>query len=333
MKKKIIKASIWFILIFFAIFILINLISMVFNLASILKSKEHIEKVINNNLLWILPFSLGIGIIAGIFNYFEWNWKYWKEKFNLISKNKNKLEKPLLIDQRNKNEFYNDFNKVIKPNSDIAGVVVHWHKQNGKYTWYVLLEAHVRALGSTGAAKSQFFILANLYHNLNDENLETRPNMVVVDPKGELYENSTKVNSKNYYDLIQLDFTNVKKSIKWNPLAEIWDLYQGDKDSKNLAIEKIENFLKSLPALGKTNSDSPNWPTGARNFLSSGLRFMLEYPKVELSFTKDYFNLINLSKLVSDIKKYRKIITHWANKTTDDEINKLYPELQILEMM
>lgn len=52
---------------------------------------------------------------------------------------------------------------------------------------------------------------------------------------------------------------------------------------------------------------------------------MLEYPKVEPTFTKDYFNLINLSKLVSDIKKYRKIITHWANKTTDDEINKLYP--------
>lgn len=326
MKKKIFKACLWFILIFFAGFILLNILASIFNLGLIIKDIQlGIKTTLNKNIVWTLLLSLMLGIAAGIFNYFEFTWKYWKEKFNF--KDKNKQTNPLLIDQRDKNVSYSDFNKIIKPNSNASGVVVHWYKQNGKYVWYVLPEAHVRALGSTGAAKSQFFILANLYRNLNDENLEIRPNMVVVDPKGELYENSLKVNPKKYYDLIQLDFTNPKKSIKWNPLAIIWDLYQGDEDSKNLAIDKIEDFLKSIPALDETNSKDPNWPLGARNFLANGLKFMLEYSKVETTFTKDYFNLATLSKLTSDINKFKKIITWWAKKTEEDGVTKIYPEI------
>ena len=56
--------------------------------------------------------------------------------------------------------------------------------------------------------------MANIYRNLKDPNLIQRPNMVIIDPKGEIYQNALKFNHKDqHYELLQIDFTNPKNSL------------------------------------------------------------------------------------------------------------------------
>ena len=334
MKNKILKSLLWFILITLSIFILLNLFVALFSLADIIKDKSILMDRVQANVYWSLPIAILFGIIAGIFNYQEWTFKLIKEKFkSWFGHGEEKDKKPLLADVRDKNEDMKEFDAVVKKNSSDVGVVVNWDKdKNGKYSWSILSEAHIRALGTTGAAKSQFFILPNIYRNLNDEQLEVRPNMLIIDPKGELYENSLKMNKKNYYNLVQIDMTNPNKSIKWNPLGEIWDLYQGDRNSKNLAISRINDFLNSIPDLNK-EGDSPIWNNGAKSYLESAIKFMLEYPSVEAEFKKEHFHLMTLFNLVSDIKKFKKLISWWANKSEINDYGEqvfLYPKINEL---
>ena len=57
--------------------------------------------------------------------------------------------------------------------------------------------------------------MANVYRNLTDVRLTARPNMVLIDPKGEIYAAAQKFNERQQtYRLVQIDFTNPATSVR-----------------------------------------------------------------------------------------------------------------------
>lgn len=308
----------------FCIFILL------FNVNSIINKKNDAFDFININLYWLIPISFAFGIAGFINNYFGILKKIIDKSKSFDLGKKSNDREAFLLDQRNSLGNDKEFNKVVKLNSSNPGIVVRWNKKNNHFNWWTMEESHIKVLGTTGSFKSWFFILSNIYRNLNDPNLINRPNMVIIDPKGELYDNSVYMNKKNNnYNLVRLDLTNPKKSIKWNPLSQIWDLYHSKNiDEQNLAHNKIQDFFKSIPLLDESSSSDPIWPTGARNLLTGILLFMMEYHKCvdNEKFNKDYFNLINLYKLASDIKEFGNMIDTYAT-SIDEKGNLVFPTI------
>ena len=328
MKKKIIKSVFWLTIVTIAIFALFNLIFLpIFNIKRLTNEENGFSNLIAENNYWTLPVAIGFGLVSGLLNFFEF--KPIKTIKNFFSQKEEVIEDPFLIDQRKKKQSLTEFKKVVKENSRRYGAVVYWNKVGQKYNWYVLPEVHVRVIGSTGSNKSQFFILGNIFRNLTDPNLMIRPNMVVIDPKGELYENAFLYNqAAKHYNLIQIDFKNPESSISWNPLAKIWDLYHSNSEAnQNLAFTKIQDFLKTIQILDESRSSSPSWPTGARLYLSGVLEFLLEYSKIDPTFTKNHFSIINLYTLAQDMDLFKNIAEKLINETNDDGTVK-YPKIK-----
>lgn len=323
MIKKITVSILWGFLITLVATIFFNILVCLFNLTTIIKNWELIGQLIIDQFYWSLPSALGLGCLASLYNYF-----FFGSLFKLKNIWQNKAKSPFLVDQREKFYSMHQFKKIVSLNTNQSGVVLHWNRQGKKFNWYLTSNQHVRVIGSTGSYKTWFFIMANIYRNLKDPNLIQRPNMVIIDPKGEIYQNALKFNHKDqHYELLQIDFTNPKNSLSWNPLNQIWNLYHsGNVEQENLAINKIQDFFKSINALDETNKDQPIWPIGARAYLTSILIFMLEYSKHDQQFTKDHFNLINLEKMTADLNKFKEILDLWANQR-DWNHNLIYPKM------
>lgn len=323
MIKKITVSILWGFLITLVATIFFNILVCLFNLTTIIKNWELIGKLITDQFYWSLPSALGLGCLASLYNYF-----FFGSLFKLKNIWQNKAKSPFLVDQREKFYSMHQFKKIVSLNTNQSGVVLHWNRQGKKFNWYLTSNQHVRVIGSTGSYKTWFFIMANIYRNLKDPKLIQRPNMVIIDPKGEIYQNALKFNHKDqHYELLQIDFTNPKNSLSWNPLSQIWNLYHsGNVEQENLAINKIQDFFKSINVLDETNKDQPIWPIGARAYLTSILIFMLEYSKHDQQFTKDHFNLINLEKMAADLNKFKEILDLWDNQR-DWNHNLIYPKM------
>lgn len=248
--------------------------------------------------------------------YYNFSFKQFRNSFNNLFKTRAN-EELFLIDQRQEKASLTKLKQILKHNPTQAGIVLYWNKQNKKYNWYVLPELHARVLGTTGSYKSQFFILGNIYRNLCDPKLHQRPNMLIIDPKGELYENAMHFNQKDKnYRLVQLDFTQPEKSINWNPLMQIWKTFHSiDRKVQTETTEKIQDFVKSIPQLDERNQTQKIWPLGAGDYLSGVLQFMLEYSKFDSNFQEQHFNVVNMNQLAANIDSFEEILNWWAQQT------------------
>lgn len=328
MKKKILKGLFWFAIVAISLLLFFNLIVLpIFNAKRLISEENAFNKLISENNQWTIPLSFGFGLLSALLHFFEF--QPIKIIKGFFSEKEEVIEDPFLVDQRKKKQSLTEFKKIIKENSNRYGAVVYWNKVGHKYNWYVLPEAHVRVIGSTGSNKSQFFILGNLFRNLIDHNLTIRPNMVVIDPKGELYQNAFWYNQTfRHYRLVLIDFKNPETSTTWNPLSNIWDLYHTNLESnQNLAFQKIQDFLKTIQILDESRSSSPSWPTGARLYLSGVLEFLLEYSKIDPTFTKNHFSIVNLYTLAQDMDLFKSIAEKIISQTNDDGTVK-YPKIQ-----
>ena len=320
-KKKLSLSFIVSLIVWTGVFVLFNLIIALFNLRSVLDNWNIIFDFVTSNLYWSMPSSSALAVISFIVNYYSVSLNKIKQWFdNFFGETKNQNNKLFLVDQRQNNASLSQFKKVVEHNSEKPGIVLYWNKQNKKYNWYTLPELHARVLGTTGSFKTQFFVLGNIYRNFCDPNLKERPNMLIIDPKGELYENAVHFNQKEqHYQLLQLDFTNPEISDSWNPLMQIWKCFYSDDPKRRIeTTEKIQDFVKSIPQLDERNQMQKIWPLGASDYLMAILQFMLEYSKFDAKFQKQHFNIINMNRLAASIDDFEKILNWWAEKVDEN---------------
>ena len=337
-KYKYIFLSLFTIIIFIVGLFCISAIMIFINEKTIAISFEDIIKNIQINwkkiVMW--DFVLSISFFISIFLYFQFF-----NKKNKNSKIKLKNENEFLIDKRKK-EFSTKKNEIkfgkeiiqSTTTPSVAGSVVRWEPTSSnseEKKWWVLPENHMKVVATTGGGKSQFVMIPNIIYNSLLPH-EVKSNLVIIDPKGELYQNTANILKKNKFDVIRIDFGNGFNSIGWNPLARIWDLLMSkDINTVNDGIKEFNLLLNTIELLNAEKSAAPIWPTGAKNIVKSAMFLMIELGKLN-HINKKQFNFFNLKILISDstllidlfiagesTKRIKEILTEYKSTLTAPE--------------
>ncbi|MCQ2382001.1 MAG: type IV secretory system conjugative DNA transfer family protein, partial [Clostridia bacterium] len=82
---------------------------------------------------------------------------------------------------------------------------------------------HSIILGTTGAAKTQGYVFPFIY-TLGFSN--QKPNLVITDPKGEIYHTMAESLRNQGYDVQVFNLNDPIRSSRWNPFDKPWDMFQ-----------------------------------------------------------------------------------------------------------
>lgn len=93
--------------------------------------------------------------------------------------------------------------------------------------YHYLPKTHELYIGTTGSGKTTGCVEPQLRAVASQKN---KPNLFVTDPKGELYNHNALFLEKNGYKTFILNFKNLNKTDRWNPLIEIYESYMRLRD-------------------------------------------------------------------------------------------------------
>ncbi|MDK7236003.1 VirD4-like conjugal transfer protein, CD1115 family [Staphylococcus haemolyticus] len=161
---------------------------------------------------------------------------------------------------------------------------------------------NVVVIGSSGAGKSQAYVIPNLINIRNKS-------IIVTDPKGELYELTSQLKRDQGYKTYQVDFVNFKQA-KYNPLYYV----ETPLDAQKIANTIISNFEK-----GGENGSGQFFKNSATNILSA----LIVYVKTE--YDKDEANLEKVVEVYDEHIQDEEHFLKWV-----DTIPKEHPAKDLL---
>lgn len=170
-------------------------------------------------------------------------------------------------------------NSQIKENFNVAGdgnnrggLPIRY--ENGKT--YVCSEYHHNLIiGETGSKKSRLISMPMVV-NL----LDSKENIIVTDPKGEIYRNTVDIATENNYNIIKLDFTDFDNSDSWNPLKKTTEKFK--KGNYEEAWSDLKKITKKLSQSIHTREDN-FWENASNGYLEN--LFKLFYITEKSDFT------------------------------------------------
>lgn len=116
---------------------------------------------------------------------------------------------------------------------------------------------HTLVVGNTRSGKGESFVNPNI--QILSE-LEAKPSFVITDPKGELYDKNASKLRKRGYDVKVLDLRQPFKSDRWNPLSNVYDLYQKALNiKKNVYLHRNETPAQCGLKYKKSDSFGDTW--------------------------------------------------------------------------
>lgn len=128
---------------------------------------------------------------------------------------------------------------------------------DGTSTYLDDTESHTLIIGSTGSGKTRRIILP-LIHFLRLHN----ESVIVTDPKGELYEETSGAFQRDGYKVVVLNFRDPLHSDAWNPLAIPYQYYIDGKIDK--AMEMINDI--ALNIMYDRANDDPFWQQSSADY-------------------------------------------------------------------
>lgn len=190
------------------------------------------------------------------------------------------------------NEIKKNFKKEKISNIKESGVPM-WFSKDYKYVWFDKETPHYTYLGSTGSGKSvtavipmcSFIAIA-----------KKKRSVFITDPKGEIFNTTSKMFKDNGYNVLTLDFRHPEMSNHFNILEPIIKEYEKyiDYEKKsivskkdrvkynNLAMTSLAETNRLITSLAtmimqeKTQQKDPFWNNSARNLLEGLIGFFLE---------------------------------------------------------
>ena len=96
-------------------------------------------------------------------------------------------------------------------------------KKGCELQYLYMSKYHELYVGTTGSGKTTGIMEPQLRAISSQKN---KPNIFISDPKGELFDHNVKHLQKCGYRTFVINFRNFGKTDRWNPLEEIYDLYQ-----------------------------------------------------------------------------------------------------------
>ncbi len=125
-----------------------------------------------------------------------------------------------------------------------AGFIVNtFFKKDGRLYGNMSYDRHNLVVGTTGVGKTTYFLEPTIQFIANSNN---QPSLVISDPKGELFEKESGVLEKKGWDIKKLDLRNPEKSLRYNPLENVYLDYQKQLNAFRNVIQHNEVLSEYL---------------------------------------------------------------------------------------
>ena len=198
-------------------------------------------------------------------------------------------------------------------------------KEELRLRYYYLPNMHEIYIGTTGSGKTTGCVEPQIRAIVSQKN---KPNIFLTDPKGEIFNRNAEYIKKNGYDLYVLNFKDIRRSDRWNPLTEIYNTYMekkpllkksnftreegnykycgmkfdSEEDMDSYVQQEIERIDGQTNALVKsfadtiipiTSKDDVTWEQGAQS-VAEGILFAMLNAALnsrETGFTGDMFTI------------------------------------------
>ena len=149
--------------------------------------------------------------------------------------------------------------REIKPYAYKENMEAAYHKVNGELNMQALI------LGPPGSRKTTGFVLPNIFHIVNMyKDKDEKADIIITDPKSELFENTADYLKKNGYEVKVLDFLNLEYGDTLNPLDYIHD--------EKMLIEICNTFCRATSATDKEDF----WDSQKEQLLVAVVGFILQ---------------------------------------------------------
>jgi len=190
------------------------------------------------------------------------------------------------------NEINKNFKKEKISSIKESGVPMLFSKDY-KYVWFDKETPHYTYLGSTGSGKSVTAVIPMCSFIAT---AKKKRSVFITDPKGEIFNTTSKMFKDNGYNVLTLDFRHPEMSNHFNILEPIIKEYEKyiDYEKKsivckkdrvkfnNLAMTSLAETNRLITSLAtmimqeKTQQKDPFWNNSARNLLEGLIGFFLE---------------------------------------------------------
>ena len=232
-----------------------------------------------------------------------------------------------------------NFKKEKINNIKRVGIPV-WYSRNLKYVWFDMDTPHYTYLGSTGSGKSVTAVIPMCSFIAT---AKKKRSVFITDPKGEIFNATSKMFKDNNYNVITLDFRNPELSNHFNILEPIIKEYERyityEKNSKK-GFKKDKYINLSMSSLAETNrlitslatmimqdskqTKDPFWNNSARNLLEGLIGFFLEEYKLG-NIKKEQITMTGIRKFQNSLmndKNFNKFKIYlnrkeYGNKSKD----------------
>ena len=241
-----------------------------------------------------------------------------------------------------KAEIKQNFKKEDVNHIKEAGFPVYFSK-NLNYVYFDRETPHYVYLGSTGSGKSVTAVIPSCTFI---SNAKKKRSVFITDPKGEIYQTTSKMFQDNGYRILTIDFRNPEKSNKINILEPIIEEYEEyikyEKLVKETELEeeKLKYNNLSMSLLAETNrlisslstmvmqekieQKDPFWNNSAKNLLEGLIGFFLEEYKLG-NITREKITMTSIRKFQNssmeenNFKKFKDYINkkEYGSKSKD----------------
>ena len=239
-------------------------------------------------------------------------------------------------------EIKKNFKKESVYHIKEAGFPVSFSK-NLKSIYFDRETPHYVYLGSTGSGKSVTAVIPTCTFI---SKAKKKRSVFITDPKGEIYQTTSKMFQHQGYKILTIDFRNPEKSNKINILEPVIKEYEEYINYEKLSIEsdnendKLNYNNKSMSCLAETNrlisslatmvmqdkveQKDPFWNESAKNLLEGLIGFFLEEYKAG-NITREKITMTSIRKFQNssmeenNFKKFKDYINtkSYGSKSKD----------------
>lgn len=158
------------------------------------------------------------------------------------------------------NDYKNTFVSQTADSAEAGGVPLMMKGDNilvdnGDY--------HNLVIGATGSGKTQTIIFPTV-----ELLAKHKESMIITDPKGEIYEQTSNMLRDKGYDVLVLNFRDPQAGNCWNPMDLPYRMYKEGNQDK--AIELLDDLAANILYEEKSGNADPFWE---KNFSRLFLRF------------------------------------------------------------
>jgi len=147
---------------------------------------------------------------------------------------------------------------IRQKNSKAAGIPLIINENE---MWVDNGEYHSLVIGATGSGKTQGVVFPQV-HCL----AKAKESMIITDPKGEIYENTSLMLKERGYQVLVLNFRDPQNGNAWNPMTLPYRMYKSGNHDK--AIELLDDLALNILYDESNKNADPFWEKTSADYFS-----------------------------------------------------------------